>query len=85
MAIPDSAKELAYASRGDNGRPNARIYQLKSGKYALHVFDASLNLRQYRHAELDQLIALALAEERDDEMRAAIREAVYAAQDKIEA
>jgi hypothetical protein len=76
---------------------SATVYQLKSGKYALEIraayrMDEDQQMewahdmkRQYRHAEIDDLMAIALDEERDDDIRAAIREAIYTAQDVIDA
>jgi hypothetical protein len=73
MKIPDSAIEIIR----DNGM-DISIYSLQNGKFALCIRE-----RQYRHADLDQLVAIALADEKEDELRKAIREAIYAAQDEI--
>ncbi len=79
----------------------ARVYRLSSGKFRLsleefgldeHIVHGQESLEprpqkklELRHVDLDQLMAIALAEEKEKDVRAAIREAIYAAQDAIEA
>jgi hypothetical protein len=71
-----------------------RVHLLASGKYKMHLEKLGRSValakwcpvekREYRHRDLDELIAIAMTDEKGQEMRAAIREAIYAAQDKID-
>jgi len=72
----------------------ATVYRLPSGKFKLEIDDKRGSnqgykewhfeeSRNYRHADLDELMAIALSEEEDKEIRAAIRDAIGDAEDEI--
>ena len=80
---------------GQIAKKSATVYRLPSGKYKLTLDDSwghnqgyfehhGGGTRSYRHAELDDLMAIALAEEEDKDIRAATRDAIGEAEDTLE-
>jgi hypothetical protein len=89
-----------HGSHGQPGsgatQRSASVWRLISGKFACQVRERSGSNQGYiewhhereviyRHASLDELLAVALSEESVPEIRAAIREAIGDAEDAMDA